>query len=93
MGRINERLRKVEQGAEGLYQTLTLEDGTKLKYEPEEMIDAIFAAIEGHDHPLLPYIRRMGTGEGLPRLVRALEGNGDAERNGEHIESGGENGD
>jgi hypothetical protein len=88
-GEPNDRLRKVEQGAEGPYQTLTLEDGTKLKYEPKEMIDAIFAAIEGRDHPLLLYIRRMDTDEGIPGLVRALEGNGDAERNGEHIESGG----
>ena len=78
-------MRKVEQGTEGLYQTLTLENGTKLKYEPEEMIDAIFAAIEGRDHPLLLYIRRMDTNEGIPGLVRALEGNGDAERNGEQV--------
>jgi len=74
----------VERGAEGLYRDLILEDGTKLKYEPEEMIDAIFAAVEGADHPLLPYISSMNPNEGIPMLVRALEGGGRVERAGDH---------
>jgi len=79
MGRINERLRKLEQEAGGLYQTLTLRDGTKLMYEPEEMLDAIFAALDGEDHPLMPYIRSMDTPEGIPGLVRTLESSGEGE--------------
>ena len=62
---IKGRLRHLEQESEGLYQTLTLEDGTKIFYEPEEMLDAILAAIDGEEHPLLPFVRRKGERQGL----------------------------
>ena len=67
------RLDKLEQEAEGLYETLTLEDGTKIRYEPEEMLDAVSAAIRGEEHRLLPLVRREGTRQGLPGLINALE--------------------
>jgi hypothetical protein len=73
MAGMKDRLRKVEQEAEELYQTLTLEDGTKIRYEPEEMLDAISAAIRGEEHRLLPLVRRKGTRQGLPGLINALE--------------------
>jgi len=79
MGRLNERFRKAEREAEGLYQTLTLEDGTKVKYEPEDMLDAIFAVLEGEDHPLLSSVRRTDASKGIPSLVRTLDGEGDLE--------------
>ena len=73
MGRLNERLRRAEREAEGLWQVLTLSDGTRVKYEPEEMVDAIVAVIDGEDHHLLlPYIERMDQDRGIPSLVRAL---------------------
>jgi hypothetical protein len=86
MGRLRGRIEKAEQEAGGLYQTLILEDGREVKYEGEEMLDAILAVIEGEEHPLLPYIRRMDPNKGIPFLVHALEGSG------EHVESGGEDG-
>ena len=79
MGRLNERLRKVEREAGGLYQTLTLEDGTKVKYESEDMLDAVFAVLEGEDHPFLSSVWRMDPNKGIPSLVRALAGEGDLE--------------
>ena len=85
MASIKGRLDKLQQESEGLFHTLTLEDGTKVRYEPEKMLDAIFAAIDGEEHPLLPYVRREGSRQGLPGLINALleasqerrEGSGD----------------
>ena len=82
MGRLNERLRRAEQEAEGLWQVLTLEDGTRVKYEPEEMVDAIVAVIDGEDHHLLPYIERMDPNKGIPSLMRALGHPGEGEPDG-----------
>jgi hypothetical protein len=72
MGSLRGRIKKAERYAEGLYQVLTLEDGTRVKYEPEDMLDAIFAVLHGGDHHLLPHIERMDPNKGLPSLVRAL---------------------
>lgn len=68
MAGVRDRLRRVEQEAEGLYQTLTLEDGTKILYESEEMLDAISAAIRGEENRLLPVLRRRGTRRGYQAL-------------------------
>ena len=68
------RLDKLEQEAEGLYKTLILEDGTQIRYEPEQMLDAVLAAAAGEEHELLPCVRRMNPREGLASLVQALEG-------------------
>ncbi len=67
------RLGKLEQESEDLFQILTLEDGTRIRYEPEEMLDAISATIHGEEHRLLPFVRRKGAREGLAGLINALE--------------------
>jgi hypothetical protein len=77
MGRLRARIQKAEQQAEGLWQVLTLSDGRRVKYEPEDMLDAILAVVEGEDHPLLPYVERMDPNKGIPSLMRALAGEGD----------------
>jgi hypothetical protein len=38
------------------------------------MLEALLAAIDGQEHRLLPYLRQMPTREGMPGLIRALEG-------------------
>jgi hypothetical protein len=73
MASIRGRLDRLQQESEGLYETIVLEDGTKIRYEPEEMLDAISAAIAGEEHRLLPFIRHRGTRQGLPGLINALE--------------------
>ena len=70
---LRDRLRKLERGAP-LGGTLRLLDGTEIRYGPEEMLDALCAAIEGDPHRLLPYLRQIDTNQGMPGLVRALEG-------------------
>ena len=44
-----------------------------MRYEPEEMLGAISAAIRGEEHRLLPLVRREGARRGLPGLINALE--------------------
>ena len=74
MAGVKGRLDKLEQEAEGLYETLELPDGTEIKYEAGEMFEAFLACMDRREHPLLPYIRQTDTNQGMPRLVRALEG-------------------
>jgi hypothetical protein len=73
VGGVKGRLTKLERESEGLFQTLTLEEGTKVRYAPEEMLNAISAAIHGREHRLLPFVRRKGTRQGLAGLINALE--------------------
>jgi hypothetical protein len=70
-------VRKLERDAGPLHGTLRLPDGTEIRYEPEEMLDALLAAIDGREHRLLPYLRQIPTSEGMPGVVRALEGTGE----------------
>jgi hypothetical protein len=70
---LRDRLRKLERDAP-LGGTLRLPDGTEIRYGPEEMLDALCAAIEGDPYRLLPYLRQIDTNQGMPGLVRALEG-------------------
>ena len=70
---LRDRLRKLERDAP-LGGTLRLSDGTEIRYGPEEMLDALCAAIEGDPHRLLPYLRQIDTNQGMPGLVQALEG-------------------
>jgi hypothetical protein len=76
VGSVEGRLTKLERESEGLFQTLTLENGTKVKYAPEEVLDAISAAIHGQEHRLLAFVRRKGTRQGLAGLINALEDSG-----------------
>jgi hypothetical protein len=70
---LRDKLSRLETETEGLYQTLTLPDGTKVHFTGEEMVDAVIAAIHQEEHHLLPYIRKKDTNQGMPGLVRALE--------------------
>ncbi len=73
---LRDRLRRVERDAP-TGGTLRLPDGTKVSYGPDEMLDALCAAIEGRQHRLLPYLRSVPTREGMPGLIRAIEGDAD----------------
>jgi hypothetical protein len=70
---LRDRLEKLEQETDGFYQTLTLPDGTNVRYTGEEMLNAVIAAIHQEEHRLLPYIRQIDANQGMPGLVRALE--------------------
>jgi hypothetical protein len=72
-----DRLRRLEQEAEGLYEVLILEDGTKIRYESGEKLEVLYALLDGREHWLLPFFRGVDTLEGMPGLVRALEGGAD----------------
>jgi len=71
-------MRRLERNAGPLYGTLRLPDGTEIRYEGGEMLDALLAAIDGQEHRLLPYLRQAGPGtnEGMPGIIRAIEGGG-----------------
>jgi hypothetical protein len=71
---IKDRLRKVEQETEEFYETLELPDGTKIRYEVGEMFEALSAVLDHREHHLLPNLRQIDTNQGMPGLVRALEG-------------------
>ena len=73
MAGIRGRLDRLQHESEGLFETIVLEDGTKVRYELGEMLDAVSAAIRGEEHRLLPLVRREGTRQGLPGLINALE--------------------
>jgi hypothetical protein len=68
------RLSRLEQKAGESYQTLRLPDGQVIRYESEEMLAALSACIAKREHRLLQYIRRIDTNEGMPGLIRAIEG-------------------
>ena len=72
-------LRRLERESGDLYGTLQLPDGTKVRYKSLEMLDALLAAIDGHEHRLRSYLRQAepDTNEGLPGLIRAIEGSGE----------------
>ena len=67
-------VKRLERDAEGLHHTLTLPDRTKVRYTPEEMLDAVIAAVDEEEHHLLPYLRQMDTRERIAGLIGAIEG-------------------
>ena len=73
---LRDRLRRVERDAP-IGGTLRLPDGTEIRYAPEEMLDALYAAIDGREHRLLPYLRSVPTREGMSGLIRATERDAD----------------
>lgn len=77
MGSLDSRISKLEQEAREFYGTLRLPDGTEVRYGHPEMLEALLAAIDGRDHRLLPYLQQIPTREGMPGIVRALEGSGE----------------
>ncbi len=74
MASIRGRIDKLQQEAEGFYETLTLPDGTEIKYEADEMFEVLCAVFDRREHRLLPILRQMNTYQGMPGLVRAIEG-------------------
>ena len=74
MGSLSRKLGRLEQEAGGFYEVLTVKDGTTVKYEADEKLEALFALLDGRKHWLLPYFRAMDTSQGMPGLVRAIEG-------------------
>ena len=74
---LRDRLKRLEKTGELIGGTLTLPDGTKVRYGPEELLDAFLAALEGSEaeHRLLPYIRLMDAGEpgSIANLIWAIE--------------------
>ena len=73
MAGVRGRLDRLQHESEGLFKSIVLEDGTKIRYEPEELLDAVSAAIRDEEHRLLPLVRREGARQGLPGLINALE--------------------
>ncbi len=78
MGGLDRRLGKLERETEEFHEVLTLEDGTKIRYESGEKLEVLSALLDRREHWLLPYLRRaMDTNKGIAGLVRALEGGAD----------------
>ncbi len=72
------RLKRMEREAGPHCGKLRLPDGREVSCEREELFDALLAAIDGHEHRLLPYLRQMPSREGMPGVVKALERSEDA---------------
>jgi hypothetical protein len=71
-------IKRLEREAGPLRGTLRLPDGREVRYERGEMLDALLAAIDGREHRLLPYLRQIDTSDGMPSMIRAIEGSGRA---------------
>ncbi len=80
---VGNRLKRLEKEAQDFYSILRLPDGTEVRYTGEEMLDAMIAAIHQGEHWLLPHVRRMDIREGMPGLIRALEGSRERVQGGE----------
>jgi hypothetical protein len=70
---LKSRLEHLEKLSDGLYRTLTLPDGQQIRYAHEEMMSAVIAAMHQQEHRLLPYVRQLGTNQGMPGLILQLE--------------------
>jgi hypothetical protein len=73
MGSLKGKLKYLEREAAGCFETLRLEDGTEVRYEPNEMLSALAAYMEGQEHWLLPHIMQADTRQGIPGMIRMLE--------------------
>jgi hypothetical protein len=73
MASIDRRLDKLEHEAKGLYEVLQLPDGTKIRYEAGDLLEAFLACMDRREHWLVPHVRRMSTREGFAGLINALE--------------------
>jgi hypothetical protein len=65
-------VKRLERDAEGLHHTLTLPDGTKIRYRHEEMLEAVAACVRRREHWLLPHILKMDGYQGMVGLVKRL---------------------
>jgi hypothetical protein len=74
------RLKRLEALEAETIGVLRLPRGESVRYrlgsphEPGDMYEAFVACMDCQEHWLLPYIRQIDTSEGMPGLVRAIEG-------------------
>ncbi len=73
MGSVKGRLSRLEVASGGLYKTLVMPDGTRVRYRPEELLEAVAACVRRREHRLLPHIRKMDGYQGMTGLVKRLE--------------------
>ena len=77
---LSDKLKRLEELESEAIGVLTLPDGSSVRYrrgslnEVGDLFEAFLACMDGQEHWLLPYIRQMDTNQGLPGLVRAIEG-------------------
>ncbi len=74
-GSIGRRLWELEREVQRFYRELRLDDGTVVRYIPEEELAALSAVIDEEDHWLLPHLRRVSPDEGTfpVSLIQAIE--------------------
>jgi hypothetical protein len=70
---IRRRLRRLEELEGELFETLTFPDGREIRYQPNEMLHAFAAYMDGREHWLLPYVLQANTRQGTVGLIRMLE--------------------
>ena len=68
-----DKLKKLESVSEELTEVLVLPDGTEVRYDHEEVLEAFLAAMDRREHRLLPYLRQTESREGLLGLINTLE--------------------
>jgi hypothetical protein len=66
-------VKRLERDVNGLHHTLTLPDGSRVRYTPEEMLEAVAACVRRREHWLLPHILEMDGYQGMVGLVKRLQ--------------------
>jgi hypothetical protein len=69
---LRRRLDRLEEQAGPLRDNLTLPDGTVIELAPGERFDALRAALNEEEHPLLDAARRVGANEEAEECLRLL---------------------
>ena len=85
---LRDRIKKLQREAGALYTTLSLPDGSEVRYTDEDALAALSACIDQREHWLLPCFRQAPTNKGLPGLIWALEASQERiERENEEMDS------
>ena len=77
--RLRDKLKRLEALEGESIGVLTLPGGESVRYrlgsahERGDMYEAFEACMKGEEHWLLPHVRQLGTREGMPGLIKALE--------------------
>jgi hypothetical protein len=66
-------VKRLERDADGLHNTLTLPDASRVRYTKEEMLAAVAACVGRREQWLLPHILKMDGYQGMVGLIRRLE--------------------
>ncbi len=69
---LRKRLDRLEERAGLLHDEITLPDGTAVRLAPGERLDALVAALDEEEHPLLDIARRVGANEEAEECLRLL---------------------